>query len=188
MNAHGKTGMGDRFFPLKDGLQLQIRKAAIDDAADLIAFVQAVSGESANLTFGPGEFAMTMTQEEDYLKGIATADNQLYLVGLVDSEIVASLNFASGKRPRIRHAGVFGISVRRQYWGLDVGGAMLDALVEWARASGSIKKISLRVRTDNERAIRLYAKKGFKTKGRLRAEFKIGEKYYDLYAMRLMLF
>jgi RimJ/RimL family protein N-acetyltransferase len=187
MNSQGKAGMDDRFCALRDGRRLEIRKAGLDDASDIIAYVAAISGESDFLTFGPGEFAMTLAQETEYLKGIAASDNQLYLLGLVEGEIVASLTFVAGKRPRTRHAGEFGISVRKAFWGLGVGGAMMDALVEWARASGFVRKISLKVRTDNERALALYKAKGFVTEGTLRAEFKIGDRYYDLFSMCLML-
>jgi RimJ/RimL family protein N-acetyltransferase len=187
MNSQGKAGMEDRFSVLGDGRRLEIRKAGLDDAADIMSYVAHISGESDFLTFGPGEFTMTMAQETEYLKGIAASDNQLYLLGLVEGEIVASLTFVAGKRPRTRHAGEFGISVRKAFWGLGVGGAMIDALVEWAKASGFVKKISLRVRTDNERALALYRSKGFVTEGRLRAEFKIGDQYYDLFSMCLMI-
>lgn len=172
---------------LKDGRILEIRKVALDDAQDLMALVEAVSGESDYLTFGPGEFSLTLAQEEEYLKGLASSENQAYLVGLVNGVIVASLTFAGGKRPRTRHSGEFGITVRREYWGLGVGGAMLDALIDWARTTGFIEKISLRVRTDNARAIGLYKAKGFELEGTLRSEFKIGDRYYDLYAMSLLL-
>ena len=64
---------------------------------------------------------------------------------------------------------------------------MIEALVDWAKACGFIEKISLRVRTDNERAILLYQTKGFAIEGTLRSEFKIGNRYYDLHVMSLML-
>jgi len=187
MNTQSRAGIGERFYTLKDGRRLEVRRAALDDASDLMVFVEAVAGESDYLTFGPGEFAMTLAQEVDYLKGIATADNQLYLVGLVEGEIIASITFASGKRPRTRHSGEFGISVRKPFWGLGVGGIMLDALLEWTKGTGFIEKISLKVRTDNERAMALYEKKGFEVEGTLKAEFKIDGRYYDLHTMRLML-
>ena len=179
--------MEDRFWALGDGRRLEIRKAGLDDAAELMDFVAAISGESDFLTFGPGEFAVTMAQETEYLKGIAASDNQLYLVGLMEGEIVASLTFVAGKRPRTRHSGEFGISVRRPYWGFGIGGAMINALVEWARGTGFIEKISLKVRTDNKRAILLYQAKGFAIEGTLKSEFKIGDRYYDLQVMSLML-
>ena len=172
-----------RHIELKDGRSLFIRKVALDDAPELLDFVEAVAGESDNLTFGPGEFGLSLAQEEEYLRNLAAAENQAYFVGIVDGEIIASITFAGGKRARTRHSGEFGISVRKACWGIGVGGAMIDALLDWARGTGIVEKVSLRVRTDNERAILLYRRKGFETEGILRGEFKIGERLYDLMAM-----
>ncbi|MCE1196679.1 GNAT family N-acetyltransferase [bacterium] len=172
---------------LADGRALEIRPAKPSDAPALIAYVEEVCAESDNLTFGPGEFGMTLSQEMDFLRAVAAADNQVYLLGLVGGRIVAALNFAGGKRPRTRHSGEFGISVRREFWGLGASSAMLDALVAWAGRGGIVRKIGLRVRTDNERAIALYERKGFVREGTLRAELAVGDVLYDLHAMALFL-
>jgi RimJ/RimL family protein N-acetyltransferase len=172
---------------LKDGRRLEIRTAKPSDAPALIAYVEDVCAESDNLTFGPGEFGMTLVQEMKFLRGTAAADNQVYLLGFVGGGIVAALNFAGGKRPRTRHSGEFGISVRKEFWDLGVGSAMLDALVAWAGRGGIVRKIGLRVRTDNDRAIALYEKKGFVREGTLRAELNVDGVLYDLHAMALFL-
>ena len=179
--------MNSNTISLKDGRRLEIRPARPSDAAALIAYVEDVCAESDNLTFGPGEFGMTLVQEMKFLRGAAAADNQVYLLGLVGGRIAAALNFAGGKRPRTRHSGEFGISVRKEFWNLGVGSAMLDALIEWARRGGIVRKIGLRVRTDNPRAIALYEKKGFIREGTLRAELAVGGAFYDLHAMALFL-
>ena len=75
------------------------------------------------------------------------------------------INFGSGKRPRTRHAGDFGMSVHEQYWGLGIGSMLLQSLIDWCQETGFIQKINLRVRTDNTAAIRLYERKGFKKEG-----------------------
>jgi RimJ/RimL family protein N-acetyltransferase len=177
--------MNTAIISLKDGSRLEIRSAKPSDAPALIAYVEDVCAESDNLTFGPGEFGMTLVQEMKFLRDAAAADNQVYLLGFVEGRIVAALNFAGGKRPRTRHSGEFGISVRKEFWDLGVGSAMLDALVAWARSGGIVRKIALRVRTDNDRAIALYEKKGFIREGTLRAELAIGGEFFDLHAMAL---
>ena len=45
---------------LKSGEELVIREAAPEDAATLLDFVDQVSRESDYLTFGPGEFGITL--------------------------------------------------------------------------------------------------------------------------------
>jgi len=172
---------------LKNGQVMDIREASPEDAGALIAYVEEVCGESDNLTFGPGEFGMTLAEEEAFLRGAAAAAGQVYFLGLVGGRIVAALNFAAGKRPRTRHAGEFGLSVRKEYWGLGAGGAMIDMLIKWAMETSVIHKIDLHVRVDNDRAIALYRKKGFALEGTLRAEISIDGRFFDLHAMGLML-
>lgn len=179
--------MQPRTLPLRDGRLLVIREASIEDAPALLEYVEAVSGESDFLSFGPGEFGLTRPQEEEFLRYIVNADNELYLVGLVDEVIVSSLTFSAGRRPRIRHAGELGMSVRKELWGQGAGSHILDALLDWARATGIITKINLRVRTDNARAIRLYERKGFVHEGTISREVYVRGEYHAHHHMGLEL-
>ena len=63
----------------------------------------------------------------------------------------------------------------------------MDTLIGWARAVGSIRKIALRVRTDNARGIALYREKGFVVEGTLRREICVDGAYFDLLYMGLLL-
>jgi RimJ/RimL family protein N-acetyltransferase len=164
-----------------------IREAAVDDAQALIDFAHSVSGESDFLSFGPGEFDLTVTQQEEYLQNCLDSDNKLYLVALIDRIIVGRLNFIGGRRPRMRHSGGFGMVIQKQVWGLGIGGLMLDTLIQWAGESGIVTKINLQVRTDNHRAMALYQRKGFITEGTLRKEIFLNGQYFDLYWMGLEL-
>ena len=64
---------------------------------------------------------------------------------------------------------------------------MLDALIDWARGTGIMTKINLRVRTDNQRALALYERKGFVIEGRIRKQILLEGKYYDRHWMGLEL-
>ena len=165
--------------PLADGTTLLIRPAEVADAAALLDYFETVSGESDFLTFGPGEFGISLAEEEAVLKKVATRDNELYVVGAVDGRIVGVLTFSAGERPRLRHVGEFGLSILKAYWGLGVGSLLLDRLLEWARRGQVINKINLRVRSDNERAIRLYERKGFVREGTTSRESRIGGTYFS---------
>jgi RimJ/RimL family protein N-acetyltransferase len=171
--------------PLADGRVLLIRQAEVGDARAVLDYVNAISGESDFLSFGPGEFDLTEPEEEEFLRKCRATDNQLYIIGLIDDVPVASLSFAGGRRPRLRHSGEFGISVRKEYWGLGIGSLMLDALIEWARRSGIVKKINLRVRTDNARAIRLYESHAFVIEGTISRQMVLDGRYYDHHWMGL---
>jgi RimJ/RimL family protein N-acetyltransferase len=176
-----------RKFTLGDGTALVIRVALPDDAAGMLEYLERVSGESDFLTFGPREFGMTQAQETAHLASVHQAPDHLHIVAVDAGVIVACLTFGTGRRQRVRHHGEFAISVRQSHWGRRIGTQLIDTLIDWARAVGTIRKIALRVRTDNARGIALYRNKGFVVEGTLRREICVRGEYFDLLYMGLLL-
>lgn len=179
--------MQTRKHDLTSGYTLVIREATVVDACNVLDYIENISGESEFLTFGPGEFDVNESDEKEFLWKYKESDHQLCMLGLIDDTIVSILNYSSGHRPRIRHCGEFGMSVRKQFWGLGIGSLMLDHLIEWAKETDFIVKINLRVRTDNQRAILLYKRKGFVKEGTIRREIHLNGEYYDHHWMGLEL-
>jgi RimJ/RimL family protein N-acetyltransferase len=172
---------------IKDGGSVLIREAGAGDAAALLEYVERVSAESDYLTFAPGEFELTVEQEEIFLEESQLSDNKLYIIALLDDDLVGALSFAAGSRSRVRHSGELAMSVRNEQWGKGVGSALIDVLIDWARNSGVITKLNLRVRIDNLAAVHLYQKKGFTEEGLIRKAIRIDDTYHDLYWMGLVL-
>jgi RimJ/RimL family protein N-acetyltransferase len=164
---------------LRDSSTLLIREAAPEDARAVLDYLECISAESDFLTFGPGEFELTEAEESDFLRKCGQADNRLYIVGLINNAIAGTLHFSAGHRPRIRHTGELGMSVRKQHWGFGIGSLLLNTLIGWAHRTGIIKKINLRVRVDNDRAIALYRGKGFVMEGTIRRELFLNGTYFD---------
>jgi RimJ/RimL family protein N-acetyltransferase len=180
--------MQPRHLTTKNGLPLTIRRAVPSDAPAIIAHVEKVSGESDNLTFGPGEFGITLEQETETLARAAEGDAQLFVVAVIGDQVIGMLNFAAASsRPRRRHIAEFGMGVEAAYWGQGIGGALLDAAIAWARAGGRLTKINLRVRTDNARAIALYVSRGFVMEGTLSRDLRVNGVYFDNHCMGLAL-
>jgi RimJ/RimL family protein N-acetyltransferase len=172
---------------LKNDFHLTLRRAEPRDVEQLPGYIDQVAGESENITFGPGEFELSVEEERAFLQQTASAPTSLYLVAEAAGEIAGTLTFSTGKRPRLQHAGEFGMTVLRKYWNLGIGSQMLAYLIEWARQSGTIRKINLRVRVDNLPAIHLYEKYGFVQEGRLTREFYLHGQFVDAYRMGLQL-
>lgn len=172
---------------LKNNLQLTFRHAEPSDAEQLLAFLNQVAGESENLTFGPGEFGLSVQEERAFLLQMAESPTSLYLIAEIAGEIAGTLTFSTGKRPRLQHAGEFGMNVLRSYWNLGVGSRTLAYLIKWARQTDAIRKINLRVRVDNLPAIHLYEKYGFVQEGRRTREFYLHGQFVDVYMMGLQL-
>ncbi len=172
-------------YTLKNNLLLSLCEATSDDAERILAFMEQTSGESDNITRGPGDLDISVEWERTFLQQCADAPNSLYILAEISGELVGMLSFGAGKRPRIRHVGDFGTTVLRKYWGLGVGGHLLAYLINWARVGGIVRKINLHVRTDNLSAIHLYEKYGFMREGRTTRDMYIRGKFVDCYLMGL---
>ena len=177
--------MYSRIWKLKDGSNVLIREAEGSDSRQVLDYLELVSAETDFLTFGPGEFGLSENEESEYLDNCRIAENCLYLLAFIDENLVGILSFSAGKRSRVRHTGELSASVLHSYWGIGVASALIDSLVEWAHSTEIIKKINLRVRVDNHRAIALYSRKGFMVEGTVKKEIFVNSVYYDNLLMGL---
>lgn len=172
---------------LKNGQEMVIRSAVVKDAQTVIDYINTIAGESAFLTFGEGEFNVTLEREESIIKDSLIGDNKLFILAEVEGRVIGNLNFNGGYRNRTRHSGEFGVSVLKEYWNMGIGRELINYLIEWAKRSGIITKINLRVREDNLRAQKLYESLGFKTEGIITRDFLVDGKYYSSISMGLEL-
>jgi RimJ/RimL family protein N-acetyltransferase len=168
---------------LPDGRIVRIRPAVPDDAGPALEYLRKVGGETPNLTFGAEGPGLTESEEREYLARVVKSDNSLAIFALVDGVIVGGLTFDGGKRPRLRHAGEFGISVAQEYAGLGIGRALLEYMIAWAERGGVVRKINLKVRADNTGAIRLYERMGWVHEGRTTRDTLIDGKFNDCLVM-----
>jgi RimJ/RimL family protein N-acetyltransferase len=173
----------ERDLTLPDGRAVRIRRAGPDDAGPALAYLRMVGGETDNLTFGAEGPGITESEEREYFARVAESDNSLAILALVEGDIVGGLTFDGGRRPRLRHVGEFGISVAQAYAGLGIGRAMIEYMLEWAEAGGVVRKINLKVRSDNTGAIRLYRRLGWVEEGRTTRDTLIDGRFNDCLLM-----
>ncbi|MBC7790569.1 MAG: GNAT family N-acetyltransferase [Anaerolineae bacterium] len=172
-----------RIVRTRSGHPVEVRAAEPADAPALLAYFQRVGAESPHLTFGAEGVELTEAEEHAYIARTRNLENVLFLVAVMGGELVGSLTFTGGPRPRNRHTGEFGVSVAQPYWGEGVGRALVEEMLEWAVAGGIIRKIDLRVRTDNARAIALYERLGFTVEGRMTRTLLTDGRFHDSFLM-----
>lgn len=168
---------------LNNGKKMCIRKAETGDASHIVKMSIQIGGETNNFTYGEDDFYFTDEQQKSFISNIGDKDNYLYIVGIVDNQIVGTLSYLSSARKRTMHRGDLGIGVLKEYWGMGIASQLMDYFFKWANSKAVVKKIDLEVREDNIRAINLYLKYGFKIEGRISRGMLIDGKYYDLYCM-----
>lgn len=169
----------------KNGKELILRKPIKEDAKNIIEYLNIVGGESDNLLFGAGEVKLSVEDEISFIESINKEKNSLMLIGLIDNEIVTVAQISSPNRKRIVHNSEIAISVKKKYWSIGVGSAVIGELIKFAKDSGVTKNIILGVNAANDKAIKLYEKFGFKKVGVHKNYFNINGKYYDEIIMDL---
>ncbi len=162
-----------------------IVRAEAEDAEALLEYLKIVGGETENLSFGAEGVPIGLEAEQAYLREQWESTDNVQYLAKVNGEIIgtASLN---RKHNRMRHRGVFGISLKKVWWGCGVGSALMEVVLAFARQNG-FEQLNLEVRSDNVRAIRLYEKYSFQKLCTFPAFFKINGQPIDFDLMNLSL-
>ena len=172
---------------LKNG-EIIIENPDTADARELLFYLEKTHQETDYLLREPEELAeMTLEEEVDFIENMNRSDSNLFIVARKDDKIIGNLGFTGSSLKRYCHQGEFGMSVLKDYWGWGAGSLLLDTLLEWA-AARDITRISLRVDTDNTRAIGLYRKFNFEREGVLRRKKRLpnGEYRDEMLMARLL--
>ncbi len=164
---------------LKNNSILTLDRAIHSDANAIVEYTNIVGGESDNLTFGKNEFRMTVLEEELFINNINKTDNSIIIVGKIDNEIVSVGTFMSNNRARIKHQATIGISVKKSYWSLGIGTALMEELIAFGKKHKITKVIRLEVLSENINAIKLYRKLGFEELGLFKKYFYVNDEYKD---------
>jgi RimJ/RimL family protein N-acetyltransferase len=174
-----------KIIKLKSGKELLLRRPKEDDAEAMIEYLNIVGGESDNLLFGKNEFRLTVEQEREYISNVNINDNALMILGIIDNQIVSVSQVSSSNRKRIVHNSELAISVKEEYWGMGIGTAVMEVLIDFAKNHDTIRTISLGVKASNKKAQHLYEKLGFEKVGVHRNFFNIDGNYDDEILMDL---
>lgn len=176
--------MLSKSFTAKNGTKFIIREALPSDAANAISFVKTVLPTTEFVLTQAHEFNITVEQEATLFEKTVKNPNAIFLLALVSDEIVGNMSFLPNSRERVQHWAELGMTILPTYQNIGIGTAMLNTLLDWAKASPGIEKVCLSVRADNERAIHVYQKLGFEKEGLKRKAIKMNDgAYFDLIDM-----
>jgi ribosomal protein S18 acetylase RimI-like enzyme len=163
-----------------------IRETSPDDAPAIVAIRRAVASESDYTLVEPDEMSTDEVAERRSIEGYAASPGWLHLVAEVDGKVVGYIEFRNGGLRRIAHSGSFSIYLDSEHREIGIGSMLMERLIEWARASPIIEKVTLAVFSTNERAQRLYRKFGFQEEGRCPRDMKLASgEYIDSVLMYL---
>jgi len=172
----------------KDGQNLILRRPILEDAEKMVNYLKTIGGESDNLLFGKNEFNLSIEQEREFVNNLnSNKDNTFMVIGIINHEIVSIAQINRPVKKRISHNSEIAISVKKDYWSIGVGSAVMHELIDFAR-NNSIRNISLGVKASNSKAIRLYEKFGFKKVGCHKNYFNVNGTFDDEILMDLCIY
>lgn len=178
----------NRSVRLKDGRECVLRPTTAEDAQEMIDYMKITAAETPFLLRYPDEVKYTLENEKEILARIYGEEKTVMMLALVDGQVAGNCSISGlGDKRRILHRCSLAIALKKEYWGLGIGTAMLDYLTELARGIG-YEQIELEVVEGNVSAKRLYEKCGFVETGRRVRAMKYDDgTYRDEFVMSKLL-
>lgn len=147
-------------FALKDGREAVLRVPEPDDAGQLLDYLRDTAAETDFVLRYPDEVHYTLEQERRLLEGLKGDPGHLMLCCFVDGRLAGNCSMQINDKRKVRHRASLAIALYRAYWGLGIGTAMFNALLDVARKKG-VEQVELEYVEGNERGRALYEKMGF---------------------------
>lgn len=139
---------------------VDVRPAEVTDAAQLLALLAQLGRESNTFTVDDGIEELSETDEAEQIERISgTTTNVIFVAVLGDqligvSTVQASTDFSAAQ-------GEVGVAVLKEFWGMGLGTALVEEILDWARNYSSLERLVLTVQLRNTRAAKLYQHLGF---------------------------
>lgn len=152
-------------YTLKNGEKLVLRVPKLEDAQALIDLMRTVDSETKFLAREPGEFCVTLDQEEAFIKNVHKNEHGQFLVAEIGGEIIGSCQTSVVRNlRRYQHRAGMALLVKKRHWNKGIGKKMMEACIEWCKES-QIEQLELEVIAGNDRAIAMYEQFGFRLCG-----------------------
>ena len=175
----------EKTITLGDGTTVLLRPELATDTEMLWQMFSTLSEESLRflvLPF-PRERIEEWTSNIDYEKALP-------ILAVVQrgkkTRVVATASLGFFDANAVKHKAEFGITVHDDFQSRGIGTALTKHMLNIAKKK-KLRKVFLKVTTENERAIHVYEKCGFKIEARLTEENFIDGKYIDDYVMSVFM-
>jgi len=156
----------NKIINLKNGKEALLRNGEFADGEAVFVNFNETHAETDYLLSYPDENSFDAQQEAEFLKEKTESPNEIEIVAVVDGMVAGTAGIeAVGAKYKLKHRAELGIAILKEYWGLGIGKALMEACIECAKDAG-YTQLELNVVAENERAVALYRKMGFVEYGR----------------------
>ncbi|WP_026668385.1 GNAT family N-acetyltransferase [Butyrivibrio sp. AE2005] len=156
----------NKIITLKNGREALLRNGEYADGEAVFVNFNETHAETDYLLSYPDENSFDAQQEAEFLKEKTESPNEIEIVAVVDGVVAGTAGIeAVGAKYKLKHRAELGIAILKEYWGLGLGKALMEACIECAKEAG-YTQLELNAVAENERAVALYKKMGFVEYGR----------------------
>ena len=156
----------NKIINLKNGKEALLRNGEFADGEAVFVNFNETHAETDYLLSYPDENSYDAQQEAEFLKEKTESPNEIEIVAVVEGVVAGTAGIeAVGAKYKLKHRAELGIAILKEYWGLGLGKALMEACIECAKEAG-YTQLELNAVAENERAVALYKKMGFVEYGR----------------------
>ncbi len=177
----------EKTITLPDGTEVLLRSPHVDEAEQLLEYLDAVRRESNGIMYSPEDSIFSVEEERQWIDSGNKDDGGVRIAAVIHDRIVGLSDVRTPRFARQKHTAGIGISIRQEWCDRGLGTAMMHEMVGWARTQPSLELLTLCVFSSNPRAQAVYHKVGFVEDGRLPKRAKVNGEYIDLVEMSLWL-
>jgi RimJ/RimL family protein N-acetyltransferase len=159
-----------------DGRRWTLRPGRPTDGRALARLFAEVRAEGRWLITTPG--AVSEPSEAFWIGELIRAEESLVLVAEADGQVVGNVLVSVDRGRATEHIGVLSICIAADWRDVGIGTELIAGAQRWAAERG-LRKVSLGVFPDNDRAIAVYERCGFVREGLRRQQYRSGDAYRD---------
>jgi RimJ/RimL family protein N-acetyltransferase len=160
----------------RDGRRWTLRPGRPTDGRALARLFAEVRAEGRWLITTPG--AVSEPSEAFWIGEMIRGAEHLVLVAEADGEVIGNVLVSVDRGRATEHIGVLSICIAHDWRDVGVGSELVAGAQAWARQRG-LRKMSLGVFPDNERAIAVYERRGFVREGLRRQQYRSNDEFRD---------
>jgi len=162
-------------------IRLELRSCRPEDAETYLPFWKAIASETTHTLQRLADGLPDVEKVRANWKKTLEDPRAMKLGVFREGALIAQLGIYAGPpHPWTDHILVFGMMVRREFWGRGIGSLLLEELENYARSLG-VTKIEAQVRVENDRGWSLYERHGYRIEGRRTRAANIDGRYVDEY-------
>lgn len=165
---------------------MKIREVRLADAEKLSALIQQIDHDSKFMLWNSGERKMSIETQSKMIETFLNKMNSTILVAEENKELVGYLLANGGQAEKNKHSAYLVIGIDKAHRGRGIGTLLFETLDKWVTAH-DLHRLELTVVTENQGAVALYKKQGFKIEGTKQDSLFIENQFYDEYYMAKIL-